>query len=70
VAIAGAGINLVAVFYSQPNGGLVQKNVLVGAPVNVLAIGDYNHDGGSTSRRPLPPTARSTRCSAARLASH
>ena len=45
VAIAGAGINLVALFVSTASGGFVQRNVTVGAAVNVLAAGDYNHDG-------------------------
>jgi hypothetical protein len=45
VAIAGAGINLIAVFLSTPEGGLVQRNVTVGAAVNVLASGDFNRDG-------------------------
>jgi hypothetical protein len=45
VAIAGAGINLVALFLSTSSGGLVQRNVLVGGAVNVLAAGDYNRDG-------------------------
>lgn len=45
VAIAGAGINIVAVFFSTSSGGLVQRNVPVRGAVNVLAAGDYNHDG-------------------------
>jgi hypothetical protein len=45
VAIAGAGINIVAVFYSTPTGGIQQRNVLVEGAVNVLAHGDFNRDG-------------------------
>jgi hypothetical protein len=45
VAIAGAGINIVAVFYSTSTGGIQQRNVLVEGAVNVLAHGDYNRDG-------------------------
>ncbi len=45
VAIAGAGIDLVAVFFSTSSGGHVQRNVSVRGAVNVLAAGDYNHDG-------------------------
>ena len=45
VAIAGAGINLVAIFFSQPGGGLVQRNVTVGGAANVLTAGDFDNDG-------------------------
>ena len=45
VAIAGAGTNRVAIFYSAASGGRVQRNVTVGAAVNVLAAGDFNKDG-------------------------
>ena len=45
VAIAGSGINLVAVFYSTATGGLVHRNVPVGGTVNVLTSGDFNRDG-------------------------
>ena len=45
VAIAGAGINLVAVFYTQPDGGIMQKNIVVSTAVNVLVSGDFNRDG-------------------------
>ena len=41
VAIAGSGINIVAVFYSTATGGMVQKNVTVGGAVNVLTSGDF-----------------------------
>lgn len=45
VAIAGTGINLVAIFVTTAGGGFVQRNVTVGGAVNVLAAGDYNRDG-------------------------
>ena len=45
VAIAGAGINIVAVFVSTGQSGFVQRNVTVGGAVNVLAAGDFNRDG-------------------------
>jgi hypothetical protein len=64
VAIAGAGINIVAVFYSTAAGGFQQKNVLVEGAVNVLAQGDFNRDGWLDLAAVSTSNSMSTRCSA------